>query len=211
MTRGQRKAISDLLPVFGIPVPAGEDDKVDMSRVFERSAPLVLEIGFGDGEALVEMSRSRASENFIGIDVHEPGIGHLILRLREEGLGNVRVMKGDAVELLARAFSDRQFDRICLFFPDPWPKKRHHKRRILQPAFVSLVAARLKPGGLFHFATDWQDYAEQALDMLQREPALENAAESGYCTDTGLRPATKFERRGRRLGHGVWDILMRRR
>lgn len=173
-------------------------------------AAATLEIGFGNGEALIEMAQSSPHEDFVGIEVHKPGIGHLLLRIRDEGLQNVRVIQGDAVEVLSRSLLERQFDRICLFFPDPWPKKRHHKRRILQPYFIQLVVDNLKTGGLFHFATDWQDYACYALELLEGEVNLENIAGSGFIQNQGLRPMTKFERRGQKLGYGVWDIILRK-
>lgn len=211
MTEAQRKAFHALFPRFGIVASPATGERVDLSRVFRRKAPTVLEIGFGNGEALIEMAKSQPGQNFIGIEVHRPGIGHLFLRIRDEGLTNIRVMQGDALEILPHCFADWQFDRICLFFPDPWPKQRHHKRRIVQPRFVELVVSKLKPGGWFHFASDWQDYAEQVLDLLERAPGLENVAGTGFSENLGLRPITKFERRGRELGHEIRDILMRKR
>lgn len=211
MTDAQRKAVHALLPRYGIFTSTNPGDKVDVLQVFGRKAPLVLEVGFGNGEALIEMAKSSPERDFIGIEVHEPGIGHLLLRIHDEGLENIRVIHGDAVQILSNWFQDRLFDRVCLFFPDPWPKKRHHKRRIFQPHFVGLLVGKLKTGGVFHFATDWQDYAEQALAFLEREPALENTAESGFSKNRAGRPMTKFEQRGRKLGHDVWDIIVRKR
>ncbi|MYB33806.1 MAG: tRNA (guanosine(46)-N7)-methyltransferase TrmB [Gammaproteobacteria bacterium] len=211
MTDAQRKAVRTLLPRYGIFASTDPGEQVDVFQVFGRKAPLVLEIGFGNGEALIEMARANPEHDFIGIEVHEPGIGHLLLRIRDEGLGNIRVIHGDAVQTLSNLFQDQQFDRVCLFFPDPWPKKRHHKRRIFRPYFISLVTSKLKIGGVLHFATDWQDYAEQVLALLEREPALENTTESGFSKNRAGRPMTKFEQRGRKLGHGVWDIIMHKR
>ena len=188
MTDAQRKAVRTLLPRYGIFASTDPGEQVDVFQVFGRKAPLVLEIGFGNGEALIEMARANPEHDFIGIEVHEPGIGHLLLRIRDEGLGNIRVIHGDAVQTLSNLFQDQQFDRVCLFFPDPWPKKRHHKRRIFRPYFISLVTSKLKIGGVLHFATDWQDYAEQVLALLEREPALENTTESGFSkTGQGAR------------------------
>ncbi|MCY4314122.1 MAG: tRNA (guanosine(46)-N7)-methyltransferase TrmB [Gammaproteobacteria bacterium] len=211
MTDAQRKAVHELLPRYGIFVSTSPDEKVDALHVFGRKAPLMLEVGFGNGEALIEMARSNPEHDFIGIEVHEPGIGHLLLRIRDEGLDNIRVIHGDAVQILSNLFQDQLFDRICLFFPDPWPKKRHHKRRIFTPHFAGLAVSKLKIGGVLHFATDWQDYAGQVLALLESEPALENTAESGFSENRAGRPMTKFEQRGRKLGHGVWDIVMRKR
>ncbi len=211
MTDAQRKAMHTLLPRYGILASTESGEKVDAFQVFGRKAPLVLEVGFGNGETLIEMAGSNPEYDFIGIEVHEPGIGHLLLRIHDEGLENIRVIHGDAIQILSSLFRDQQFDRICLFFPDPWPKKRHRKRRIFKPHFVELVVSRLKAGGVFHFATDWQDYAEQALALLEHEPALENVAESGFSKNRAGRPMTKFEQRGRKLGHGVWDIIVRKR
>ncbi len=208
-TRAQRQAIEELLPVYGLNRSAHYPDKVDIPAVFGRHAQTVLEIGFGDGEALVQLARENPGKNHIGIEVHRPGIGHLLLQLKKHQLENVRVWVGDAVDSLENAYPDQSLDRINLFFPDPWPKKKHHKRRILQAGFIEQVIARLKPGGIFHFATDWEDYAVEALCKLERHPALVNQAGPGHYTSPPAgRPETKFERRGKRLGHGVWDIVM---
>ncbi len=182
---------------------------IDIPAVFGRQAQTVLEIGFGDGEALIQLAREHPDKNHIGMEVHRPGVGHLLLQLRKYQIENVRVWLGDAADSLGSAYPDRSFDRIHLFFPDPWPKKKHHKRRLLQSGFIDQVVAKLKPGGLFHFATDWQDYAIEALDKLERHPALVNQAGPGNYLPAPIdRPETKFERRGKRLGHGVWDIVM---
>ncbi len=211
MTGAQRKAVDALLPRYGIFTSTDSSEKIDVFQVFGRKALLALEIGFGNGEALIEMARSNPEHDFIGIEVHEPGIGHLLLRIRDLKLANIRVIQGDAVQIISNFFQDQQFDRIYLFFPDPWPKKRHHKRRIFTAHFVALAACKLRTGGVLHFATDWQDYAEQVLALLESEPALENAAGSGFSKNRAGRPITKFEQRGRKLGHDVWDIVMRKR
>lgn len=211
MTDAQRNAMHTLLPRYGISSPTEPGEKVDVFRVFGREAPLVLEVGFGNGEALIEMARSNPEHDFIGIEVHEPGIGYLLLRIRDEELGNIRIIQGDAVQTLSNLFQDQQFDRVCLFFPDPWPKKRHRKRRIFTPYFAGLVVSKLKIGGMLHFATDWQDYAEQVLALLERDATLENVKESGFNKNRAGRPTTKFEQRGRKLGHDIWDIIVRKR
>ncbi len=212
ITRAQRQALDKLLPVYGLNGlnPADpQPDRVDIPAVFGRYAQTVLEIGFGDGEALVQLAREHPDKNHIGIEVHRPGVGHLLLQLKKHQLENVRVWLGDVVDSLGSVYPDQSFDRINLFFPDPWPKKKHHKRRLLQAGFVDQMISKLKPGGVFHFATDWEDYAVEALRKLEQHPALVNQAGPGnYMSPPADRPETKFERRGKRLGHGVWDIVM---
>lgn len=206
MTKGQTRALEQLWPHYGL--TPKEFVPIDFDRVFQRVAPVTLEIGFGDGGALLETARCHPDQNFVGIEVHRPGVGSLLLRLEKEGISNVRVICGDATEILKNNIGDASLDRLHLFFPDPWHKKKHHKRRILSPAFVDLVAAKLKQGGVFHFATDWQDYAEQALERLEHCSRLTNLAGPGQYSRPDSRPETKFERRGQRLGHEVWDVLM---
>jgi tRNA (guanine-N7-)-methyltransferase len=211
LTRGQRQAIETLFPVYGLDTSGSEFEKIDFSREFGREADTVLEIGFGDGEALLQMARENPQNDYLGIEVHRPGLGHLLLQVKSLALENVRVAREDAVEFIPNAVMDSSLDRICLFFPDPWPKKKHHKRRILQQPFIALCTAKLKPGGLFHFATDWQDYAQQALLRFDDVPGLVNLAGAGcYSPRPQQRPLTKFEKRGIRLGHGVWDIIMQK-
>ena len=211
MTPAQRQAIGSLYPLYGIMLPPAGNMHIDINPEFRRIAPAVLEIGFGNGAALIEMAKNLPTANFLGIEVYQSGIGRLLSRLKDEGIENVRVIRGDAVELMEQVFSDAVFDKICLFFPDPWTKKKHHKRRILQPGFISLITEKLKPGGLFHIATDWQDYAEQSLILLENSTGLINTAGSGkYAQNRGDRPETKFEKRGLRLGHGIWDIIMQK-
>ena len=183
--------------------------KVDIATVFGRQAQTVLEIGFGDGETLVQFAREHPHRNYIGIEVYRPGIGHLLLQLKKYRIDNVRVWLGDAMDGLENVYPDQSFDRINLFFPDPWPKKKHHKRRLLQTGFIDQVSAKLKPGGRFHFATDWEDYASEALRRLECHPALLNRAGPGnYMSSPAGRPETRFERRGKRLGHDIRDIVM---
>jgi tRNA (guanine-N7-)-methyltransferase len=208
LTTGQARALADVWPRYGI---ADTDAPLDLRAVFGRSAPTVLEIGFGNGESLVQMAAAAPQKNFLGIEVHRPGVGNLLLQLEQRGLDNVRVMQRDAVEVLNLNIPDNVLDAVHLFFPDPWPKKRHHKRRIVQPEFVSLVARRLRPGGVFHMATDWQDYAEHMMAVMSASPAFENCAGPGaWSSRPDDRPETRFERRGQRLGHGVWDLLFRK-
>ncbi len=209
MTRGQQRAMKELWPVYGLGpkyvVP------VDFSREFHRQAPLTLEIGFGDGEALLELARRYPQQDFIGIEVHHPGVGNLMLKLERDKLSNVRVFCADAMEVLRHCVLPDTLDRLNLFFPDPWHKKRHHKRRLVTIDFIQLVATRLKTGGILHFATDWQPYAEEALERMGQCSAFKNLSGSGqFSQRPESRPETKFERRGQRLGHKVRDIVMKR-
>ena len=179
--------------------------------IFGRDAPRTLEIGFGNGESLVALAAAHPERDFLGIEVHRPGVGHLMLRAEELGLGNLRVICRDAVEVLQHCVPEASLDEVLLYFPDPWPKKRHHKRRIVQPDFVALVASRLRPGGVLRMATDWQPYAEHMLEVAGQCAALRNESPQGdYVPRPDSRPVTRFERRGQRLGHGVWDLAFRR-
>jgi tRNA (guanine-N7-)-methyltransferase len=208
ITPAQKRALDELLPRFGIPYsPAA----IDFDRVFGRTAPRVLEIGFGNGDTLVELAAESPERDFIGAEVHPPGVGHCLLAVESRGLANVRVIVHDAVEVLAHQVAPASLDEVLLYFPDPWPKKRHHKRRIVQPAFAALVADRLKPGGRFKLATDWEPYAAWMLEVLDASPGFANAAAGGGCVDRPQRSATRFERRGQRLGHRVFDLEFVRR
>lgn len=204
---GQQRAYEALLPRFGI---AYRPQPLDFAAVFGRRAPVVAEIGFGMGETTARIARENPGTDYLGIEVHSPCVGSLLKLLEEQELTNVRVVPHDAVEVLRDMVPPGSLSGIHIFFPDPWPKKRHHKRRIVQPAFAALAASRLAPGGTLHFATDWQDYAEQALAVLEATPGLENRA-PGFAPRPPGRPETKFERRGLRLGHGVWDLLFHRK
>ena len=204
LTAAQADAIDTLLPRWGVPPPAA-GETLALDEIFGRVAPRVLEIGFGDGESLATMAAAEPESDFLGIEVHEPGVGHLLLALRRLGLENDRVSRHDAVEVLT-GLPGAAFDRVQLFFPDPWPKKRHHKRRIVQPPFLDAVARILRPGGVLHMATDWAPYAEHMREVAAASPWFLPDPETG----PGARPETKFERRGRRLGHGVEDLRYRR-
>ncbi len=210
-TEAQQRAFDELWPRFGLDFtpPGPTDAPRDFSAVFGRSAPLVLEIGTGNGEALRYAAARDPARDHIGIEVHAPGVGRLLNALAEDGSSNARVYHHDAVEVLEHEIRDASLDEVRIYFPDPWHKKRHHKRRLIQPPFVRLLAERLAPGGYVHLATDWQPYAEQMLAVLGAEPLLANTAE-GYAPRPTYRPETKFERRGLRLGHGVWDLVFRR-
>ncbi|MDM7456086.1 MAG: tRNA (guanosine(46)-N7)-methyltransferase TrmB [Tepidimonas sp.] len=211
-TTGQAKALQTLGPRYLLPyAPA----PLDADAAFGRRAPLVLEIGFGMGEATAHIARLRPDDNFLCCEVHEPGVGALLKRIGEQGIDNIRIVQHDAVEVLSHMLSEASLDGVHIFFPDPWHKKRHHKRRLIQPPFVALLASRLKPGGYVHCATDWQPYAEQMLAVLSAEPRLLNSntdpVRAGYAPRPDYRPLTKFEQRGLRLGHGVWDLVFVRR
>jgi tRNA (guanine-N7-)-methyltransferase len=209
MTAAQRRALDGLLPRFGVPWTPGAE--IDVAALFGRDAPRVLDIGFGDGEALLTTAANHPEIDCLGVEVHEPGIGHLLLLLEKAGLDNVRVVVRDATEVLPQ-LPERSFDAVNLFFPDPWPKKRHHKRRLVQPAFVAELARVLKDGGLVHVATDWADYAAHTRDVLAGCDELVPVDSEDLCHNPlADRPPTKFERRGRRLGHEVVDLYYRRR
>lgn len=207
VSNAQRRAHDELLPQFGVPYLPGA---LDLGSLFGRAAPRILEIGFGMGETTADIAAAHPENDYLALEVHTPGVGSLLKLIVEGGLANVRIVQHDAVEVLEHMIPAATFDGAHIFFPDPWPKKRHHKRRLIQPAFVTLLASRLKPGGYVHAATDWQEYAQQILEVFSAEPALKNTA-ADYAPRPDYRPLTKFEQRGLRLGHGVWDIVFRRR
>ncbi|MEX2148767.1 MAG: tRNA (guanosine(46)-N7)-methyltransferase TrmB [Steroidobacteraceae bacterium] len=207
ITRAQRRALDELLPLWSLPFSQGT---LDLDAVFGRQAPRVMEIGFGDGGNLLELAAGSPEVDFIGVEVHPPGIGHCLLGIESRALPNVRVIAHDAVEVLGAQFGPDSLDEVLLYFPDPWPKKRHHKRRIVQPAFVARVADRLKPGGAFRLATDWEPYAQWMREVLAAQPRLSNAAPDGGFIEASARGSTRFEARGRRLGHRVFDLEYRR-
>ena len=208
LTKGQEKAMTEQWPVMGIEYVPG---LLDLDAEFKRSAPRVLEIGFGMGASLVEMAHVAPELDYIGIEVHTPGVGACLMGAADAKLTNLRVMCHDAVEVFEHMLPEQSLDRVQLFFPDPWHKTRHHKRRIVQPAFVEMLRSKLKIGGEFHMATDWENYAEHMLEVMKAAPGYTNASTSGdYMPRPDYRPLTKFEQRGHRLGHGVWDLIFTR-
>jgi tRNA (guanine-N7-)-methyltransferase len=209
ITAGQERALAKLWPKYGLEL---HDAPLDVDALLGGGARRVAEIGFGNGEHLLALAASRPADLFIGIEVHRPGVGRLLLQLEEQGLANVRVICRDAVEVLERHLTGACLDEILILFPDPWPKKRHHKRRLLQGSFVTLLAERLRGGGAIRLATDWEPYAAQMLAVLSAEPRLRNVADGGgFVPRRAERLPTRFERRGERLGHRVWDLEFRRR
>jgi tRNA (guanine-N7-)-methyltransferase len=209
ITEAQKRALQELLPRYG--VAAGEAP-LDFAALFGRNAPVHVEVGFGNGEALAAMAAAHPQNSYLGIEVHRPGVGALLRRLESEGLTNVRVACTDAKELLAQRIPEGSLSAVYIFFPDPWHKLRHHKRRLVQVEFVEMLAHKLKPGGLLHLATDWEDYAQHMLAVLTAVAAFENTAPSDpFMPRPESRTLTRFERRGHRLGHGVRDLVFRRR
>ena len=206
VSNAQQRAYDALLPRFGIPHSA---QPLDLDAMFGRVAPKFVEIGFGMGETTATVAAQHRENDYLGIEVHTPGVGSLLKAIDERDLTNVRIIQHDAVEVLSEMIPPATLSGVHIFFPDPWPKKRHHKRRLLQPAFVSLIAERLAAGAYLHAATDWREYAEFILDVLRAEPRLANIAKD-YSPRPDYRPLTKFEARGLKLGHGVWDIIFRR-
>jgi tRNA (guanine-N7-)-methyltransferase len=205
LTPAQQRALDELLPRYRVPA-----DCRDLRHAFADAAPLVVEIGCGNGQALAWMAANEPSKHFVGIEVHEPGVGRLLRSIEEGELGNVRVAMQDAVEVLRDQAAEASLDEVRIYFPDPWHKKRHHKRRLIQPEFLKLISARLKPGGLLHLATDWMPYAEWMLEALAQVPDLVNQGDP-WVERPDWRPQTHFERRGERRGHEIVDLLFERR
>lgn len=203
LSKGQERALEEFGPKFCI---AYRPEALDLDAAFGRHAPRVLEIGFGMGGATAEIAAGLPDTDFLGVEVHTPGVGSLLKLIGEQRLSNIRIVQHDAVEVLEQMIAPDSLDGAHIFFPDPWHKKRHNKRRLIQPAFVKLLVSRIKPGGYLHLATDWEDYAMQMLEVLAAESALQNTAE-GYAPRPDYRPLTKFENRGLKLGHGVWDLV----
>jgi tRNA (guanine-N7-)-methyltransferase len=206
MSEAQQRHYAEMMPKIGLayaPLP------LDLVAVYGRQAPKILEIGFGMGETTAQIADAGRDNDYLGVEVHVPGVGALCKQVAERGLANLRICQHDAVEVVRDMLPENSLDGVHVFFPDPWHKARHNKRRLIQPPFVALLAARLKPGGYLHCATDWEEYALQMLDVLSAEPALANTAE-GFAPRPDYRPLTKFENRGLRLGHGVWDVIFRK-
>ena len=203
----QLRAIATLMPRFGIPYAARQ---FDLDQAFGRTAPKILEIGFGMGDSTATIALAHPEIDYLALEVHTPGVGNLLKLIETEQLNNIRIMQHDAVEVLRDMIADNTLDGVHIFFPDPWHKARHNKRRLIQAPFIAQLVQKLKPGGYIHVATDWQDYAEQVLRVLSGEPMLENTA-ADYAPRPDYRPLTKFEQRGIRLGHGVWDLVFKRR
>jgi tRNA (guanine-N7-)-methyltransferase len=207
MGTGQIKALAEFGPRYVLPFKPERLNPVD---VFGREAPVVLEIGFGMGGATAQIAKTLPDHDFLGCEVHEPGVGALLKLIDEQQLSNVRIFQHDAVEVLEQMIAPASLAGVHIFFPDPWHKKRHNKRRLIQPPFVAKLVQHIRPGGYLHCATDWEPYAQQMLEVLSAEPLLENTAE-GYAEKPAYRPLTKFENRGLKLGHGVWDLVFRKR
>lgn len=208
LTTAQQNALDELWPHYGID---HHDTTLAFDDYFDRHADVVVEIGFGNGESTWRMAQLEPEKNFIGVEVHEPGVGHLLMALDANDVDNVRIAREDAVPFLRHRIPDGSLAGVRIYFPDPWPKKRHHKRRIIQPEFVSQLARCLKPGGILHLATDWQPYADHMLEVLHASPEFRNISPTGdYCEQPDWRPGTKYERRGERLGHVVRDMLFER-
>lgn len=204
MTPAQERALTELWPSYGVDVG---DDPLDLEAIFGRRAPRCLEIGFGVGEVIGNLAETHPHIDYLGIEVHRPGVGRLLLRAAQADLRNLRIVCRDAVEVLKDRVQNDSFDEILVFFPDPWHKKRHHKRRLIDREFAALLAGKLRPAGVLRLATDWQEYAEQMLAVCNADPHLASLSADGtYVPRPQFRPATRFERRGARLGHGVWDL-----
>jgi len=207
LTPGQLRALETLYPAHGVDWQPGE--VFSLASLFTQSAPLIVDIGFGDGDALAQMAAAHPEKNYLGVEVYRAGTGQLLRQIERNRLNNLKVLLADASELLRIGIPSQSLAGLQLFFPDPWPKKRHHKRRMVQSAWLALVADRLKPGGFLHMATDWAEYAEWMLELSEAEPALMNLY-SGFAPDSGPRPPTRFERRGVRKGHAVFDLMLKR-
>lgn len=206
LSAAQERAITTLMPKWGV---SYQDSHVDLNQVFNREAPKILEIGFGMGVATAEIAKNLPESDFLGVEVHGPGVGNLLKLIEESEISNLRIIRHDAVEVVECMLPEGSLDGIHIFFPDPWHKKRHNKRRLIQPHFVDKLLPRLKVGGYIHLATDWEEYAQQMLEVLNAYPQLENTA-SDFAPKPDYRPLTKFEARGIKLGHGVWDLVFKR-
>jgi len=205
LTAGQERALRELWPRFGI---ENDDGLLDLDQLFGSNAPVILEIGFGNGEATWQMASAHPEENYIAVEVHQPGVGHLLIKIEEHGIENIRIACADATEFLRNRVPEESLGGVRIYFPDPWPKKRHHKRRIIQPSFVRALASRMRLGAILHLATDWEPYAEHMLEVIGGVEGLTNlSASDGFSDKPEWRPETKYEKRGERLGHTVKDLL----
>lgn len=208
MTKSQKHALEAFWSEYGLSL---EDGPIEPSRIFNRSAPLILEIGYGMGGSLAEMAANTPEHDFVGVEVHPPGVGSLLHIASEQSLTNIRTYMADATDVLKECVAENSLHRVQIYFPDPWPKKKHHKRRLIQPALIELLATRLAPGGLLHLATDWQPYAEHMYETLEQFHELEcQSAAGNYVPRPDWRPLTKFEARGEKLGHQVFDLLYKK-
>lgn len=203
VSSAQQRCLDTLMPRYGI---GYAEHKLDLDTAFGRSAPKIMEIGFGMGEPTAFIAKNHPQNDYLALEVHTPGVGSLLKQIDEQGISNIRIMQHDAVEVMRDMLDDNVLDSVHIFFPDPWHKARHNKRRLIQGAFIAQLVKKIKPGGYIHVATDWQDYAEQVLAVLSAEPLLKNTAD-GYAEKPAYRPLTKFENRGLKLGHGVWDLV----
>jgi tRNA (guanine-N7-)-methyltransferase len=208
LSNAQKRAMDEGMPHWGIDY---RPEQLNLEQAFGRAAPKILEIGFGMGTATAEIARQNPAQDYLGIEVHSPGVGNLLKLIDENGLSNLRLIRHDAVEVIDNMLADGSLDGIHIFFPDPWPKKRHHKRRLIQAPLIAKLAGKLKQGGYLHAATDWEEYAAQILEVFSAETQLVNSVPQGYAPRPAYRPLTKFELRGLRLGHGVWDVIFRKR
>jgi len=208
LSTGQKRAMDEGMPRWGVEF---RPECLDLTSTFGREAPRILEIGFGMGGATAQIAQANPDKDYLGIEVHSPGVGNLLKLIEEHQLTNLRLIRHDAVEVIDTMLADDSLDGVHIFFPDPWPKKRHHKRRLIQAELIAKIARKLKPGGYLHAATDWEEYALQILEVFSANDSLANSVQSGFAPRPEYRPLTKFEARGIRLGHGVWDIIFRRR
>jgi len=209
LTPGQQRALESLWPQFGIDF---SEQEIDLEKTFGRTAETVLEIGFGNGESLWKMAQADADRNYIGIEVHRPGVGHLLQLIEQSGINNLRIISHDAVDVINYQIAENSLHKAQLFFPDPWHKKKHHKRRIVQDEFVNMLAQKINSDGVFHLATDWEHYAEHMLEVMNRNQSFINLSDdNAFVPKPDYRPTTKFEIRGQKLGHGVWDMLYKKK
>ena len=207
LSPAQERAVAELLPIYGIPY---QEKLIDLQDIFKRNSPKILEIGFGMGVATAQIAGRLPETDFIAVEVHTPGVGNLLKLIKEQELNNIRIIHHDAVEVIDKMIDNNALDGVHIFFPDPWHKKRHNKRRLIQTPFIEKLLPKIKSGGYIHLATDWEEYAQQMLEVLSAESNLSNTARD-FAEKPTYRPETKFEARGIRLGHGVWDLVFRKK